>query len=246
MEGIVDIEEVFCEQAFDEAPLAVVHAEGDEGKACYPATWEDAASYHGLEDGVVAEGVECKNEAVADASVVCSEQYGHYEQGDERYGHAGGTFFEVFEGADAEVAEEEGEEDVLDGVEEGAGVCYVPRYFGDEREEEEVASVFYSVVGVAVALDKEEGKDGECQSSEQAHEGVGGDGVAAEGEEGCVERGIVPKEQPGSVVDGHEDDGKQFNAAAVEDVPMAGNPLPLVGIGSYFGCDVAKGCFDPG
>ena len=74
MSRIERIKAVFGDDAMDEAPLAIVHADGDESQPCHPLHRQHTAADDSTQQQVAAQGIEHDDEGKAGTVVVGSEK----------------------------------------------------------------------------------------------------------------------------------------------------------------------------
>ena len=203
MQRIEDVENILGKAAFDEAAPAVVHIDRDERQTADPSACQHTATYHGLQEPVIAEHVEEQDERIAVAAVVGTHENRGDQQTDECDAEATLVFAEILQRTQSQITDEEREEHVLSGIVPCAGMDIVPGQFGDECEDEQVEAVFLSVVRVLEALHNQKSKDRERYSADAAEQEIIRDVVMSDGEQRLDKRRVQAQIIRRQMVDKH-------------------------------------------
>lgn len=162
MKWIECVECIFYPLSFCKSSRAVIHKDRDEGSAPDPSAWQDAAAYYCHQDLVFSEQIYQYYESESEASVICTEQYRCDEQCSQARGSLALVVFEKVDDIHTEIAEQEGEEDILSRIEYVIAMNKVPRNLGNQCKKQHIQSVLLPVVRMNESFCNEESKYREC------------------------------------------------------------------------------------
>ena len=171
MGGIDEVEEILPKRAPDEAAPAVVELDRNERRQREAEVVEDKDG-EDAKQLVTAQPVEQENEDIAVHAVVRFEEIRgqakpeQTEQGEQR------LFTEAGEGAQPEIAKQQGEEHVLFFIPRRAGVHQIKGHLRDHRQRREAYPVAELIARVKKALDQQKAEDREGEPAEVAHQAV--------------------------------------------------------------------------
>ena len=128
MNGIKKIEDVFGNGALYKATLSVVHIDRNKRQACNPSVnTKETTAYNGLQQTIVSQNIEKKDEAVAAAAIIGTQQHRNGKQTDECESHPADVSTEIFNSTEAEESEEKREHHILTCIMQRAGMNKIPR-----------------------------------------------------------------------------------------------------------------------
>ena len=114
MQGVKEVECIFCNRACCKSPFSVVQADWDKGCSTYPSAWKQTGANNGHNDFILLEQMEKYCESETETSVIHLQENGDYKKGTKnKQLHLLFCCLEIFHTAYSKVSQQECEHYIL-------------------------------------------------------------------------------------------------------------------------------------
>lgn len=144
----------------DKAAFSIIHVNRNKRETGLPFIAEPAGSDDCLRDLFVSEKIHQDKKDKTTPAVICMEYDRDAKQCQKRGKLHPGCFPEIFQRAECQISEKKSKKDVLFiGIMPGVGKHIIPRYLGNQCEQQKISPIFPAVMCMQKAFHDQKTKD---------------------------------------------------------------------------------------